>query len=683
MNRDTKILAVVVLLLVAATAFFMNMSGGPSSTSDPDSLNPNGRSTEEVKKPSRFDVTKKEVVDSTKAKQAPREAPPEEIKTLDDLGQRHAALDVTIFTQSGETLQDVKIELFAKFRSKLAGDRRGEMLRSVLTDQDGHNRIQDIEAKFAYALHVSAPGYCRIQVPHLTFRQGEVNRQQFTLWPGATLIGRVISEVTLNPIPGATIAVYDLEDVSTDPESSIEATALAGADGKFEVANLRIGPKRICVSAEGFGGRTKPYFNVKPQSSEAELEFKLPPGAAISGIVMDTEGKRLANAKVTIAPMRGSTIGDSAAWYAAVLTNASGQFKCDGLLPGHYVLRASKNGYAPGNYGAGNGVKMRISAANAAAGDNGVKLFLGEAPKASGQVVDSRDGQPVRIFDVYASTSADPSEFDPSTRQRFMSDDGKFEYAFSVVGGASRVIYLHVEAPGFAGGKTRLDFSDPDRPRAQLLTRLEGVKIKMAYGVSIVGRISDSAGRPVSGVRVSARRRTSGHMNENVSIRLTGSARPWSKPIVAKTDAQGRYEIRAIPNGEFQIRAEHPDLADLLLEEKLVVIGEDIDLGESTMTIGGEISGIVLDSEGNPAGSTRVLLEPRERDQGKSHEWRTNLSGRFHFKHVAAGSFRLIVIERRGLDTRSAIYQELMNRKPDVEEIEMKDGLTLKFELRN
>ncbi|MFT7617537.1 MAG: hypothetical protein ACI97A_001176 [Planctomycetota bacterium] len=684
MNRDKKFLAVVVLLVMAAAAFFMIWDDDQEqSSSDQERLTSNGIASEKNKKPSRTDIKRPEVVDVTSPRKHRPEVPREEIKTLDEMGVRHAAIEFIVSQNTGEFLKGAKVELFPLLKSRWTGIQRGAPVSEGTTNAEGYSRLDEIEAQFNYSVHVSAPTFRTFQIPFIKLESGAISRHQVILAQGLSLKGRVISSVNLDAIPDSTIEIYDLEDLTTDPEDAIEWAGTSDSKGEFDAQNLRMGPKRICVRANGFGSKTIPYLAVTPQSSKSVLEFKLQSGAVIAGTVFDLEGKRLANAQVTVSPLRGSAIGDSTAWYAAVSTDSSGAFRCEGLLPGAYALRASKFGYAPGNFGPGNGSKFRLSAANASAGDTSIKLFLGNAPKITGTVTDGRNGNPVQAFDIFSSTLSDPQDLDPSSRQRFVTDDGRFEYSLKVVGTQTKIVYLHIEAPGFAGGKTRVDFTDPAKPHGRLLTRVEGAKVNMASGVSVVGRITDPAGAPVAGVRVSARRRTTSKIAVRVATLKTRATDRWAKAIFDTTDDEGRYEIRAMPNGNFRVVAKHPDFAFQIVEDRLDVQGEPMDMGETRMSLGGTVAGVVLGPEGRPIGSAKVLLEPKFGQGGEPYEWRTNLTGKFAFEHVAAGEFRLTVVERRGLDTRSAIYQDLMKTKPEVQVIEMKDGLHLKFELRN
>ena len=103
-----------------------------------------------------------------------------------------------------------------------------------------------------------------------------------TMKPGNSLKVRVVSEATGKPIPGAQVGFFwtDVEAKPTDAKGEVEFPALT---------------KELWTAQATAAGYARVTRAVNLESGEpAALELKLPPGAAVVGVVRDGDGKPVA-----------------------------------------------------------------------------------------------------------------------------------------------------------------------------------------------------------------------------------------------------------------------------------------------------------------------------------------------------------------------------------------------------
>ncbi len=157
------------------------------------------------------------------------------------------------------------------------------------------------------------------------------------------------------------------------------------------------------------------------------------------------------------------------------------------------------------------------------------------------------------------------------------------------------------------------------------------LEIQLSEGVTITGRVKDENGRPKKNVRVWLA----------LIAGIQGNS-VIEQPIL--TDAIGFFDIGPLPRGcKYSIHV-HP--AGYSRPHQDVVIGPDspsrVELGPFILKRANrKISGCVLDEQGLPVAGTDVsLLE----NGVNIHSTKTDKAGRFVFKQVWDGKFRLGVL---------------------------------------
>jgi len=140
------------------------------------------------------------------------------------------------------------------------------------------------------------------------------------------------------------------------------------------------------------------------------------------------------------------------------------------------------------------------------------------------------------------------------------------------------------------------------------------LKIALSEGASIAGRISDAAGRPLEGIRVTA-----------------GPRRDYDPATVStKTDIAGHYSLQGVPEGEIRVSA-RSDTQGNVTEELVVAQGERL-IWNAVLQAQPAIRGRVIDDDGRPLQNwLAALIKP-----GDSGGWlrnsRTDSEGRFELR---------------------------------------------------
>jgi hypothetical protein len=156
----------------------------------------------------------------------------------------------------------------------------------------------------------------------------------------ATISG-VVRDEAARPVAFATVTVAHLDVAATSSVTTDEA-------GRFTLPAIQAGRLRISASKAGhlttiYGasrrGGPAPPLVVSPGETVADIEFTLPRGASISGVVRDVTGDPAPGVEVTIFLVREDPLADPIQTRTTV-TDARGQYRVFGLEPGHYVIGA-------------------------------------------------------------------------------------------------------------------------------------------------------------------------------------------------------------------------------------------------------------------------------------------------------------------------------------------------------
>lgn len=431
-----------------------------------------------------------------------------------------------------------------------------------------------------YQVVASAEGYARATAL-VTIGTG-TTALRLELAPGAPVSGRVLDERGA-PVAAARVRYDGAADFGPGASAGGYRDAIvSGADGAFSFSTLPAGSFRFLAYHPGYAIGISPLVALDG-TAKAGLELALPPGASVSGTVVDLRGQPVARARVRV--------GIAASGFRAssppreVFTDAAGAFVV------HGVARRELSAVALTDSVASSAVAVDASAGEV----RDVRLVLDATLELAGQVLDA-GGEPV----AGALVLAVPDLF---ARRR----------------GAAP------PTGGPAGGLAQWQL----RGYPQELTdgqgrfRLAGL-LPGAYRVSASRGAAVSRGRSV-GAEVLAK---AGDGTVTVTLPAEGAVR--GVVVFADGTSPARFTValglaqRAFTGGELLLDALPPQRYQLVLRgpsfatrviEAAVEAGKTTDLGRIEVVAGRQLGGIVL-LDGKPVAGAAIVAGARLRGSG-------------------------------------------------------------------
>ncbi len=391
--------------------------------------------------------------------------------------------------------------------------------------------------------------------------------------------------VRILPAASATLRVVDANGGAPIPGASVHRyPGTTDAHGVIQIRGLRpLAMHFFYVDAQGYepgGGQLDVSSDVAERN---DLTVELHRGTAVSGIVVDQDGKSVPEAYVTVAGDYGQQGAE---------TDAAGAWRFDAVAPGPHTFTAQAE-------------------------------TLGPAP----DLVIDLDGQPhtgvvVRVV---------PAPYLVVT---------VVDEAGNVVAAAT----VHVEHPDGGGWRSRTDEQGRYQFRARptgtySLTATKGTRSSAVVKVDLVtpgrietrvvispstiaGTVVDTKGRPVAGARV-----------------VAGSSESFSE-IEAISDAKGNFELGGIGSGERRISARRADQQYGETTRPVLAVAGARDV-KIVLPDVGTISGRVI-VDGKPATYFGVYIPEVDSYLGNPLVVRSS-DGRFTLRGVLAGTWSVTV----------------------------------------
>ena len=388
-------------------------------------------------------------------------------------------------------------------------------------------------------------------------KPGDVVERALEMTRGTNIRG-VVRDPEGNPVPGARVSVeFASQQGGWMRQLSsffpLGEARLSGTDGSFEIAAPPAGQKiAVLAKAQGWlDGRSEDL-----QTGAEPLEgvvISLKQGTVVTGTVKGPDGKPVSGALVRAIPMgeaqdwsRGWRLRQARPWS----TDSSGVYRMTQVVPGKLLVQASHATLSSAS-------KSDVAAEEGKTVE--ADFTLAGAMSISGKVI-GPDGRPYAGARVGCDRvdplpgDADPF-WEPSDNIRTGGDG-----AFVVPGLVPGRYALRAEGEGVADGEA-----------VQAEAGGPAITLTVAQAYLIAGVVRAKGGQPLANVRVRARR-DGGEGN--------GSA---------NTNRDGRFEIRDLPAGTYEVKAE-PGWG----------------VGSTRPNL------IPVVAAGVPAGSTDVLLEAEE-----------------------------------------------------------------------
>lgn len=376
-----------------------------------------------------------------------------------------------------------------------------------------------------------------------------------------------VTQGPVPPIPGAAtnsdylLSMDELRhrNAITLPKPNEVEQWVTRYDGSFHAHPVTPGRLRALVRHPAYVEGLSDLVTLAPGAT-AEVKVVLHAGGAIEGVVVDRYGRPIGGVRVELAALLGSRV-------QTTYTADDGAFAF-ASLPNEVIVTVSRPD-SPERPVVRQHVTVREGKREP------VRIVLPEAREPiEVLVVDERD-QPLEGVElVVASLEADS----PMRQTRFTGADGRV----NIEDARELSLSITAENPGFA-------------PTVEHLSKASAqVKLVLRRGVLVSGRVTSVRGRvPLA--------------NARVTVVSSGRRR------MATTNGDGLWQLADVPEGLVHLSVEAPEHPVVEIDRKIERQARPdraYDLGEIDLPDAGGISGIVVDSHGDPVVGAQVSTQP-------------------------------------------------------------------------
>jgi hypothetical protein len=500
-----------------------------------------------------------------------------------------------------------------------------------------------------------------------------------------TLEGQVVSGSTGEPLRKATLI---LRPVGSRGGAMMSATG-TDASGHFLLKDLEPGRYRLSAERNGFvrqdyssrgPGKQPTILTLDKAQKISNLTFKLIPHGVITGRVVDEDGDPVARA--SIQALRWTHVQGRRQLVASggsAQTDDLGQFRLFGVPPGRYFVSASYQGFRTSQ-------GFRTRAAADPAGDSGpaetyTSTYYPGAPELGGAApVQVAMGAQVQGIDF--------------TLRKTLTVRVRGHVTFAVEGAGRRGAMVRLSPRGQMAGEPMRNGARPD---AQGNFEIRGV----APGSYMVSAESFGGGQRLAArapIEVGHSNVDDIHLVVGPGANLSGVVRVDGKAEASlgslKIGLQPREAMPFGPGGStgspvkedgvFTVENVTPDRYDVTIQglapgfylksmrwgnEEVLATGLDLARGAAgslevlISPAGGQVEGIALDPQQQPAAGATVVLFPDAERIGQLYLFKsasTDQVGHYVIQGLAPGQYRLLAFE----DLESGAAQDAEYLKP-------------------
>jgi uncharacterized GH25 family protein len=447
-----------------------------------------------------------------------------------------------------------------------------EPVKEQTTAPDGTYTIDGLKLAY-YKVTAAAGGFTPLSRGYIRPTAQNVD---FILPAGSELPGVVI-DFQGSPIAGALVQAYpEVESndifavISTKSRPPIE-TAETDSAGKFVLTSLGSGKYNFIVEAPRHQpGRFQKIAVYEGKNSEQT--FSLKPGLVLAGKIVDQDGNGIPGA--WIKPTRTGDVRDQNIHISfkdgRIQAGADGHFEFNTLEEGNHSLLAWHDDYAA--------KQVR----DVELGNTGLTISLTRGGDISGKVVEAGTGEPIAGARIQAGDLLD-------LKKSAITDESGLYVVRGLSGSGRGKRYLAVEAAGYA----RISNHTVNVEEGRVT---ENVNFELARTAMVSGSVVNSAGKTVERARIMARRK-----GANTQVPITVGS--------AVTEADGSFRIDSVEAGaETWLTVMSSEYLEAESNLFSIAPGEQLDIGQLLVTLGGSIAGVVVDPEGRGVAGASVAI---------------------------------------------------------------------------
>ena len=463
-----------------------------------------------------------------------------------------------------------------------------------------------------------------------------------------TLEGRVVGAIKGEPVRKATLLLSQADK----PQGQRYSTT-TGPGGSFAMQDIEPGKYRLIVMKGGYartqyGSRSPGHpgitLSLDPGQQMRDLIVRLTPQAVITGRVLDEDGEPVPWVSLQLLEYgysRGKRQHQPAGF---AMSNDLGEYRMFDLAPGRYFLSANPqvemdqsaggpsyaSTYYPGTTDATGATVLDVRPGVQLRGID-IPLVKTRTARLRGRVIFPAKGQPNQLANV-TLVPRDESRGFSSSSSPYIDAQGGFEFR-GVAPGAYFLTAQWSEGERMFGARQTIDVREND---------VENIVLELSPATELKGQLRVEGKAPET------------LADFQVMLEPDGGNTGWLNGTVHK---DGSLTVNNVAAGQYQLRVQGgPEdyyvKSARLGDKDILDSGIDGSRGAAgalevvLSSNGGQVEGVVLNGEDQPATGAAVVLVPERRSQWRLYkEDTTDQYGRFHIKGIAPGEYKLFAWE--------------------------------------
>lgn len=518
------------------------------------------------------------------------------------------------------------------------------------TGADGSFKLVHVPREDGFDLTVDHPDYVYLRKSGIVLPSKGLDVGRITLEAGGAVSGTIYGPGGAK-LASAEVWLDDAPDTTNNNgsfpfrmfgfgQSRGERKATTDEQGRFRLPGMPPGKCVVVAKSSECPEGESGAIELKAHEELGNVDVTLEKGDRITGTVKGPDGKPVAAAEMHVngaASGQGRNMmrfgGRRNPFEPDTTTDAQGHFEVKALKHGSYNVSVDAKGFA---------VKEVDNVDSSATTPLEISLTAGTHLAGTVHIKDSPElpkNVKVQLTPVWGDVPPPPS-LDFPDADNVATQDGAFVIA-DVEPGKYRVVARGDETT--RGSSETIEVVDGQS--------LDNVEVTVERGALVVGKVVDAAtGAPVAGADVQAETIPqddgSGGNSKRVSVQIFGGPRGAGRRFAgngarqtvgrAKSDAEGKYELKGLPAGQFTIDARHADYAALRsapLDVKTAEAKDNVDL---RLLKGGTIEGTVTGLDGKPRTGDRIDVSSTT-VEGVTLNALSDANGNYRVEHVPAG----------------------------------------------
>ncbi len=486
-----------------------------------------------------------------------------------------------------------------------------------------------------------------------------------------TIRGQVLQKPGGQPIRKASVLF-----ITRDGQSNGQYSDTSGADGRFEVDDVKPGTYLTTVEHPGFvaSGKQRTLL-VQPGEGTVDVVLYMRPAAVITGKILDLDGDPMSNVGISALRVgsahRARNSHDSG--YAA--TNDLGEFRIPDLRAGRYRLTANPpqglraphseakdpvkqnliytTTYYPGTVDDAQSVTVEVRPGDETAVNFG--MLATPAYRVAGRVIGLPPGAP--LAEIMLSCK------NRSEQNQQLGEAGKFEFQ-NILPGSYRATVMVVT--GLAEGRPTPKMMRVIEPIEVNTANVEGLQLQTSPDGAVKGKFRMDTGQSFDWAQLTVMLLP---VNENDAGFIMAASSEG--PAMSAVNKDGSFELKNVTGGSYTllVGAKSNNLRDYITKfvyqdgrdvaDSGFIVSAETSLDIVISASGATIEGTLVDSQGKPVAHATVVDVPSTEHRDRMDLYQrdtTDELGHFSLHGLNPGKYTVLGFDELEADVRDTEF---------------------------